>query len=46
MPLSADQIAGFSADLEQLAGSLGLPTSASNTELILEAVRRQAAGVG
>jgi len=42
MPLTPVQMKGFSEDLEQLAKRLGLPSWASNTELIIEAVHRQA----
>jgi len=42
MPLTLVQFQGFSEDLEQLAKRLNLPSWASNTELIIEAVHRQA----
>lgn len=42
MPLTRAQLASFSEDLERLAEYFDLPASASNTELILEAVHRQA----
>jgi hypothetical protein len=42
MPLTPAQLEVFSGDLEQLAKRLGLPSWASNTELIVEAVHRQA----
>jgi hypothetical protein len=42
MPLTPVQLKSFSDDLEQLARRLDLPDWASNTELIIEAVHRQA----
>ncbi len=42
MPLTPAQIEGLNMDLERLAELLDLPSWASNTELILEAVHRQA----
>lgn len=42
MPLTPAQLEVFSDDLECLAKKLGLPSWASNTELIVEAVHRQA----
>jgi hypothetical protein len=42
MPLTPSQLKDFSKDLEQLAKNLDLPSWASNTELIVEAVHRQA----
>jgi hypothetical protein len=42
MPLTPAQLKGLSEDLEQLAKRFDLPSWASNTELIVEAVHRQA----
>lgn len=42
MPLTSEQVKALGDDLARLAEVLGLPSSASNTELILEAVHRQA----
>lgn len=44
LTLSPTQYNEMGEDLEALREQLGLPTSASNTAVILEAVRRQARG--
>jgi hypothetical protein len=42
LTLSPGQYAAMGDDLADLRGLLDLPSSASNTQVILEAVRRQA----